>query len=371
MSAAPSSRWLNPVIALVLAGSYVAWLLSTASDLGYTRDEGFYFSSAEAYRAWFDLLWSDPSAALDPTVRDLYWRRNAEHPAFIKTLFVFSHWLFFEKLAWFETSGTSYRFVGMLTAGATLGLLYLWGTRVKNRWVGAFAALAFALLPRVFFHSHLACFDIPVAFLWFAVCYAYWRSLSSRGLAWAIATGVLFGLLLNTKHNSWLLPPVVLAHYALVALRVRKTAARPRQFRFPSVLLSMALVGPLVFFATWPWLWHDTWPRLAAYAEFHLRHEYYNMEFLGRTYYEPPMPRLYAWLMTAATVPLTGLLLAGLGGARALRESVARRWLPMSEAFDEGRAVKWLEHRPLLGRLTGKPLGRGATTDAARRCSLR
>jgi len=122
----------------------------------------------------------------------------------------------------------------------------------------------------------------------------------------------------------------------------------------------LGLLGPLVFFATWPWLWHDAWPRLAAYAEFHLRHEYYNMEFLGRTYYEPPMPRLYAWLMTVATVPMTLLLLAALGVLRALRESIARRWLPMSEKLDRGRAAQWLKNKPLFERLTRKHLG-GAT----------
>jgi len=37
------------------------------------------------------------------------------------------------------------------------------------------------------------------------------------------------------------------------------------------------------------------------------------MEFLGRTYWKPPMPRLYAWVMTLGTVPLVTLVLAALG----------------------------------------------------------
>jgi hypothetical protein len=37
------------------------------------------------------------------------------------------------------------------------------------------------------------------------------------------------------------------------------------------------------------------------------------MEFLGQTYWKPPMPAGYAWLMTLATVPLATLLLALLG----------------------------------------------------------
>jgi hypothetical protein len=76
----------------------------------------------------------------------------------------------------------------------------------------------------------------------------------------------------------------------------------------------MALLGPLVFYALWPWIWHDTAARLREYVQFHTGHEYYNMEFLGRTYWKPPMPRAYAPLMTAATVPAVtlGLGLVGL-----------------------------------------------------------
>jgi hypothetical protein len=59
-------------------------------------------------------------------------------------------------------------------------------------------------------------------------------------------------------------------------------------------------------------------------------HEYYNMEFLGRTYWKPPMPRLYAWVMTVATVPLITLMLFAIGLlprlVRASRSVWARLW---------------------------------------------
>jgi hypothetical protein len=43
------------------------------------------------------------------------------------------------------------------------------------------------------------------------------------------------------------------------------------------------------------------------------------MEFLGRTYWKPPMPRGYAWLMTLGTVPAITLALAAVGAVVALR----------------------------------------------------
>jgi hypothetical protein len=95
--------------------------------------------------------------------------------------------------------------------------------------------------------------------------------------------------------------------------------------RLPLAWLSVGLLGPLVFFALWPWLWHDTVARLREYVAFHTGHEYYNMEFLGRTYWKPPMPRGYAGVMTAATVPLVTLVLAMVGGAVAARKSAEKR----------------------------------------------
>jgi hypothetical protein len=91
----------------------------------------------------------------------------------------------------------------------------------------------------------------------------------------------------------------------------------------------MAVVGPLVFYLSWPWLWFDTGRRFADYVAFHTGHEYYNMEFLGRTYWKPPMPRLYAWLMTAATVPGITLLAFVLGVGVAARQAYLTRLKPL------------------------------------------
>ena len=71
--------------------------------------------------------------------------------------------------------------------------------------------------------------------------------------------------------------------------------------------MATVLLGPLIFFAGWPWLWHDTLPRLRDYAAFHLHHEYYNMEYFGVNYFWPPFPSSYAWVMTLFTVPFTTL----------------------------------------------------------------
>ena len=314
----------DALITAALFVGYLAWLLQTAGSLGFMRDEGFYFSAARAYGDWFELLWQSPAQALAPSVVDRYWVVNHEHPALIKSLFALSNRWF--SGAFSETS-QSFRFPAMLLSSAAVALTFVWGRRTLGRAGGLVAALSFAFMPRVFFHAHLACFDLPVCALWLVTSYVYMSSLASPARGWLVGAGVAYGLLLDTKHNSWIFPFAVLLHFVLMQglplLReLRSGGAWWR--RLPLAWVSMLLLGPLLFFALWPWLWHDTVARLREYIAFHTGHEYYNMEFLGRTYWRPPMPRGYAWLMTLATVPLVTLTLSAVGAWAARKPSEKR-----------------------------------------------
>lgn len=315
MSAGVRVRWYDQAIGLLIAALYVVLLVKTAPTLGYARDEGFYFSAAQSYASWFQELWDSPKQAVTRVAVDRVWSANHEHPALAKSAFAISWLVFYKKWHLFAEEGTSFRFPGMVSAGAALWILYLWGARARSREVGLGAALAFALMPRVFYHSHLDCFDIPITTMWLACSYGYWRSIQGGGLRWAVLTGILFGLALSTKHNSWFLPIAFVIHTVWMHVGLLRHDLRAGTFRIPTALLFMAILGPLVFYATWPWIWFDTGARLNDYVGFHMGHEYYNMEFFGQTYWKPPMPRTYPWVMTAATVPIITLvcMLIGLG----------------------------------------------------------
>jgi 4-amino-4-deoxy-L-arabinose transferase-like glycosyltransferase len=233
-----------------------------------------------------------------------------------------------------------------------VGLVYLWGARAHGRLAGLCAAISLAAMPRFFFHAHLACFDGPIVTLWLACAYAYWRALGRGGLGRYVLLGIGFGLALDTKHNSWFLPIVFVLHALVLELPglgrgLDRAVLRRRAL---GALVAMALLGPLVLYAGWPWIWHHTGERLTAYARFHLEHVYYNMEFLGRNYWRPPMPIGYAFVMTAATVPTVTLAAWAMGVVAALRADL----LPPLGAFVRklGRA-----------RLALEPTPKGATRD--------
>ena len=373
------------LIGLALGVFYVALLLASSAQLGMSRDEGFYVDAANRYSVWFEQLFEDPAAALTRESVQQGWNYNHEHPSLAKSAFALFH---LAETRWqiFDHPSMSYRFAGMLSGGLLLWLIYIFGARAYGRQVGVFAALAFALMPRIFYHSQLDCFDIPITLALTLVAYCWWRSLADW--RWVIISGLVYGLALETKHNAWTLPAIFWVHWvfvvlgrhrsagllawkrrvflafvavgpllalagtvyfgvlvpvlepvhplpgsfwavfvpiplylALVAGLARWSGAR-RWHRFvPWALVSMAVIGPVVFVALWPWMWFDTAPRFYEYASFHLNHTHYNMAYLGVNYFAPPLPISYPWVMTLFTVPAVtlALALAGIGTrARAL-----------------------------------------------------
>lgn len=331
MSARPPLEALDARIAGGLGCGYLALLLSGARSLGYTRDEGFYAYAARVLELWFELVRERGFAAFSRPSIDHFFGVNHEHPVLMKLLFALAHRLFHERWPLFAESGTAYRLPGMLMASLAVAVIYLWGREAAGRAAGAVSALLFAFMPRVFFHAHLACFDVPVTSMWLVTSYVYVRAFLAPTPASVAGAGVLYGLFLDTKHNAWIFPFALLAHLACVR-GYEKLRKLPRTgARVPWALLGVLGIGPCVLFLCWPWLWFDTGARLLEWFHFHLGHEYYNMEFLGRTYWKPPMPRLYAPVMTLATVPLVTLALFGTGAfdvARSLRRAVsAERWV--------------------------------------------
>ena len=341
----PRRHW---PVALLLCLASTGILSFAGTREGFTRDEGYYFDAAELYWGWYGELGDDiaagkPLAAFHRASIDRWFGYNHEHPVLMKTLYGFS-WRLFHKCHCLKQGGRhpvaytkphrtlnllgeaeAMRLPADLFGGIMVALAYLFGARAFSRRAGAVAAVLSLAAPRIFFNAELSCFDAPMATTWLAVVYCYWRSLEDK--KWGLATGIAFGLALATKHNAFFLPFVLLAHYLYVH---RQSLRRFRLPPIPPTLLYMALLGPLIEFAHWPWMWFDTVTyknhhfggRFPEYLAFHLNHVYYNMEFLGTNYNKPPFPKSYAFVMTLLTAPVTTLALA-IGGAIAM----LREWL--------------------------------------------
>jgi 4-amino-4-deoxy-L-arabinose transferase-like glycosyltransferase len=316
--------WHDHAVGFGLAAIYVTWLLMTARSLGFARDEAFYFRAGQDYERWFELLFSAKKEAFDAVIAGNLFSYNHEHPPLMKDLFGLSYAFLHERHHIFTDGSTAFRFPGMCMGGLTLWVTYLFGARAYGRWSGLAAAVLLALMPRVFYNAHLACFDVPIMAMWTLCIYVYWRATQSGGPSWALATGVVYGLTLLTKHNAWIMPAVFVPHALVVHWRPTVRQLAEGRIVIPAPLVAMATIGPIVLYCGWPWLWHDPIGRLGEWFSFHMNHDYYNMEFLGRNYNSAPSPPSYMPVMILATVPAVTLALFAVGAFERARVLLAR-----------------------------------------------
>ncbi len=336
--------WL---ITAVLALGTVTWLLAVEGRQGIGRDEAQYFRAGERYWGWFSELGDNlahgrPGRSFTASSIDRYWSDNApDHPVVMKVLYGIS-WRAFHTcpclgatrgyhpvpirerhttLPLFARDSTAFRFPAILFAALLVGLVYRFARGWLPRGPSVVAAVLTLAQPHYFFHAQIACFDAPMVTMAFAVGFGYWKSL--RDPRWGIATGVLFGLALGVKHNAWLIPFFLVAHY----LWMRRGDLRARRLTpIPLVFVAMLVLGPPIFFAHWPWLWVAPVARTRAYVLRHLDHEHYNFEYLGHNFNQPPTTTGTKWLRATApfvetglTVPVTTLALAAIGAGVLLR----------------------------------------------------
>ncbi len=327
-------------LAATLVGMTTTLLLNIGHrDVGYVRDEGIYFVASRAYGAWADKLSKEPGTALAAKARDRAFRINHEHPPLMKLAAGVSARLFAQPsappkgealvepaaagLLPLMPEGAAMRLPAQILAGLGAALLVIAGASLGGSLVaGLLAAGWFFTLPRVWFNAGLHCFDVPVAIATLAVVLCYRAALIDR--RWALALGPLLGVAIVIKHNALFLPLLFALHYGLCLLRAG--ALREVRLWLPLGLWSIILGAPLTAFALWPWMWSAPYERLAEYFAFHRLHSYYNTEFLGINYNQPPLPTSYPLWLTWATVPSVLLLLAFFGLAIALwRDLRARR----------------------------------------------
>jgi len=358
------------LITALLALITVAWLLAVEGRQGFGRDEGQYMRAGERYWGWFEELADNvvhgrPGQSFTAKGIDRYWADNApDHPVIMKTLYGLS-WRAFHRctctgparglhpipvrgrhitLPLFARDSTAFRFPAILFAALLVAMVYRFSRQFVPWPAAAAAALLTLAQPHYFFHAQIACFDAPIATMAFAVGFAYWKSL--RDPRWGVATGAVFGVALGVKHNAWLMPFFLVGHYLWMRrgdlrgwLPSRATPRSPRRVpRVPLAFVSMLVLGPIIFFLHWPWLWRAPITRTRAYIHRHLEHEHYNFEYLGLNWNNPPtttrlkLIRATApFVETALTVPVTTLALAAIGAVVLARR---RRGAPVLPEAD-------------------------------------
>lgn len=303
---------------LMLAAAVLLAVMFTSHLVGLVRDEGFYMRTAETTADYLQFSidsigrgqFTEPFSKKTIT---RFFEFNSEHPTFVKNLFGLSHFIFYKKLQWLSFVN-SIRLVAALFAAATAFLIYLFGRLFFSRMTAIASPLLFFTMPHIFFHSHLACFDIPILFFWSGtfILFAVYLVNRSRWLAFFIA--VFLGCAMATKHNVYFIPPLLVLIWLVMHFATYRSLD-PRHKGFvgffravPLPFWFMPLVSLPVFFISWPWLWYDTIKRFGNYLAFHAYHVHYTNYYFGQELSSPPFPFSYPWGMTFFTTPVPQLV---------------------------------------------------------------
>jgi 4-amino-4-deoxy-L-arabinose transferase-like glycosyltransferase len=293
--------WLTIFPCVDPGGSYPRW----PEGPGLTVDEIFNVQQG-VYLA--ELLRTDPIGLFDPAViREAF--SLPDHPPLGRLWLGVHHQLMWRLCPPDEPEGpfvVACARTGSATAFALTVLLVggftsLW----TSRWAGLMAALAVALLPRAYGHAHLAALETCTGLTFTAAvlvaAHTWSREFppSWRTAAW---TGAIFGLALLTKIQAVFIP-IPLVVWALVRWRTR--ALRP--------LLVWGVIGFIVFFIGWPWLWLDPLDHLRTYFAGTTNRAELSAWMWGRQYTDRTVPRVYALFSFGWIMPVKFLFFGALG----------------------------------------------------------
>jgi 4-amino-4-deoxy-L-arabinose transferase-like glycosyltransferase len=273
---------------------------------GLTTDESFnvaqgvyLFQSAEHYGP---LLFT-PNGA-----RDIFGSEDylPDHPPAGRVLIGAAHELF----GWLipGSEGTvvnlmAARLAGCFALGLTVLALTEWSYRTYGLTTAFCSGLMLILMPQFMGHARLATLEISTALAWLMVtiCLANWWTGSERPSdRQAIVTGLFWGLLMLTKMQGILYPPVI-AGWAFY--RFRWQAFRP--------LILCALSGLALMFICWPWLWLDPQKHFLEYLNRASERSIIYVWYLGQRFADRDVPWHYPLIMTLVTLP--GIVMLGFG----------------------------------------------------------
>jgi len=200
--------------------------------------------------------------------------------------------------------------------GLAVGVLFWLTEKAFNRPAAFFASLGLIFLPRFFADAHLATLDVPVSALLLAATAAFYQASKENSWHLALFSGILLGLALLTKLNAAFLVGLLIFWAAVFYPRM-----------LPKAAVAFFLVSPAVFFAGWPWLWHDTAAHLKEYLMFHVKHYPVLIYYFGEVHKYAPWH--YPFLLTAITMPtlFLSLALVGVGESLVRGSTKAGKWL--------------------------------------------
>ena len=281
----------------------------TSKDYGVTWDEPPYFHASDLHIGWMSTFVENGvrgelrESLADQTIQSA-WRwnpYNVPHPPFSRIVSGLSQLVSTPILD--KISG--YRLGPALFFALLVTLVFRWMDELFGRAAGLFSACAVVLIPNLFGYAHLAVTDMPLAAMWFATVYCFYKGLSSW--RWSLALGIVWGLAVSTKFPALLalIPLVVWAHWFY-------------RDKYANNLFAMLFLAPIVMVVTQPYLWHQTGLRVLEFLYEGISRGYrvetnFGVFFSHQVLYSHQLPWYYPFFLVGVTTPEPIMILALLG----------------------------------------------------------
>lgn len=300
---------------------------------GMTWDEVFYYQPFQDVASWIRLFFSDPGLALSHEGVVLGWEKIHELPPLLK-------WL--GGVAVLLSPGgvhdlTALRVIPALAFGLTLALIFLISKKVVGEQGATISVFLYLLMPRMTGHAQIAATETVFTAVTLLVFWVATHDLSKWH--WKVLLAVVVGLALATKVNGIILL-LVIVFWLLTRGVFNGVLCRQAIWqKYKHDLLTVGLIcciAPVVAFAIWPWMWHDTAARLGEYYHFISEHLHQGLWYFGERMnfppgIVPPAPASYPLVITHLVTPVYILLLfwvAVLGGVYRLAQTRRMRPIP-------------------------------------------
>jgi len=194
------------------------------------------------------------------------------------------------------------RLASSLGLALTIGLLVFFVHRRLGIGTALVSAALLVAMPRVVGHSRIATQETLTTLAWLAALLpllAWWTGDRPPIARQTIVSGLLWGILMLTKIQGILLPPVIVI-WALLRFRWK---AIPHLFLW-------GITGMLLFFCGWPWLWLDPIGNTTAYLLSTAERPAINCWYLGEQFRDRAVPWHYPFVITVVTIPVHATLCA-------------------------------------------------------------
>ncbi|MEX2007720.1 MAG: phospholipid carrier-dependent glycosyltransferase [Candidatus Levyibacteriota bacterium] len=257
------------LLPFVLSLAFFLLGLFTISDYGINWDEPTHFVRGQAYLDFFlsggRETYGQESGGRKSIYKysdhqaDFYLENDCCHPVINGIFFSFFNKIFFEKLGWLQDI-EAYSLAGIFLSSILVFLITWFVSKEFSLLAGLVSGLSLFFYPVFFAETHFNVKDPPEALFYSACLISIYYAVRSVSWKLLLLSGILFGLAWGTKFNI-LFIPFIIAPWTIFYLIKNKSDPRFKIISVKIFLLSIVpvliLMGFVVFFASWPYLWQD------------------------------------------------------------------------------------------------------------------